>query len=222
MRAADVVLFVVDVTTGITDEDAQVAKLLQQSATPAIVVVNKVDDERREADMWEFQRLGLGEPMPVSAIHGRLSGELLDAIVAALPEADEDDDDWEAATRPTRSTTASSTSRSSAARTSGKSTLFNRLVGEDRAVVHDMPGTDPRRDRHRRRDRGRAAAVRRHRRPAPQEPHRRADRVLQPRARARSDRPRRRRAARDRRDRRRDPPGSTAGRAHRRRRAPRW
>jgi GTP-binding protein len=60
VRIADLVLFVVDVTTGITDEDAQVARLLKQASTPVIVVVNKVDDERREVDIWEFQRLGLG------------------------------------------------------------------------------------------------------------------------------------------------------------------
>ena len=90
-RSADLVLFVVDVTTGITEEDAHVARLLQQSDTPTIVVANKVDDERREADLWDFARLGLGEPMPVSAIHGRLSGELLDAVVDALPETPEDE-----------------------------------------------------------------------------------------------------------------------------------
>jgi GTP-binding protein len=135
VRVADLVLFVVDVTTGITDEDAQVARRLQQSKTPVIVVANKVDDERREVDIWEFQQLGLGEPRSLSAMHGRLSGELLDAVVAALPEpdasgeegADEDDGVFSVAIvgRPNV----------------GKSTLFNRLVGENRAVVHDLPGT---------------------------------------------------------------------------------
>jgi GTP-binding protein len=99
-----------------------------------ILVVNKVDDERREAEVWEFDRFGLGAAMAVSAIHGRLSGELLDAIVDALPpepdtpETPDDDDaifSIAIAGRPNV----------------GKSTLFNRLVGEDRAVVHDMPGT---------------------------------------------------------------------------------
>jgi len=136
VRVADLVLFVVDVTTGITEEDAQVARLLKQSNAQAIVVVNKVDDERRELDIWEFQQLGLGEPHALSAMHGRLSGELLDAVVAALPEPDDDADDADddeddgifsiaIVGRPNV----------------GKSTLFNRLVGENRSVVHDMPGT---------------------------------------------------------------------------------
>jgi GTP-binding protein len=133
MREADVVLLVVDVTTGVTEEDAQVARVLQRGTPRTLVVVNKVDDERREADAWEFTRLGLGDPVPVSALHGRLSGELLDAVVDALPEEPErehehaDDDIFSVAIvgRPNV----------------GKSTLFNRLVGEERSVVHDLPGT---------------------------------------------------------------------------------
>jgi GTP-binding protein len=135
VRIADLVLFVVDVTTGITEEDAQVARLLKQSKTPVIVVVNKVDDDRRELDIWEFQQLGLGTPYPLSAMHGRLSGELLDAVVAALPEpeddeapADDEDDGIFGIAIVGRPNV-------------GKSTLFNRLVGEDRSVVHDLPGT---------------------------------------------------------------------------------
>src|SRR5262249_31490878 len=86
MRDADVILLVVDVLNGITEEDARVARTLQKGDTPVVLAVNKGDDERRESDMWEFSRLGLGEPVPVSAIHGRLSGELLDAVVAVLPD----------------------------------------------------------------------------------------------------------------------------------------
>jgi GTP-binding protein len=132
-RSADLVLLVVDVTTGITEEDARVARLLQQSDTPTIVVANKVDDERREADVWEFARLGLGEPLPVSAIHGRLSGELLDAVVDALPETPEEE--------PTPDDDGIFSVAIVGRPNVGKSTLFNRLVGEDRSVVHDMPGT---------------------------------------------------------------------------------
>ena len=82
---ADVVLVVVDATVGITEEDARVAKLLRRSGRPAIVVANKVDAESRESDAWAFGRLGLGPPMAVSALHGRGVGDLLDAVVAALP-----------------------------------------------------------------------------------------------------------------------------------------
>jgi GTPase len=140
VRIADLVLLVVDVTTGITDEDAQVARLLKQASTPVIVVVNKVDDERREVDIWDFQRLGLGEPMPLSAMHGRLSGELLDAVVAALPEPETEED--EAAKDAAAALDDGIFNIAIVGRPNvGKSTLFNRLVGEDRSVVHDMPGT---------------------------------------------------------------------------------
>jgi GTP-binding protein len=136
MRAADVIVLVVDVVTGVTEEDARVAHVLQRGDRPVIVAVNKVDDDRREADIWQFGSLGLGDPVPVSALHGRLSGDLLEAIVAGLPPEAENDasgaDDEDAGIfsvaivgRPNV----------------GKSTLFNRLVGEDRAVVHDLPGT---------------------------------------------------------------------------------
>jgi len=134
MRDADLVLLVVDVTTGITEEDARVARLLQSAKSPVLVVVNKVDDDRREADMWEFAGLGLGEPVAVSAMHGRLAGELLDAIVGALPPeaerplADDADDALFSVAIAGRPNV-------------GKSTLFNRMVGEDRSVVHDIPGT---------------------------------------------------------------------------------
>ncbi|HEX5586321.1 MAG TPA: ribosome biogenesis GTPase Der [Acidimicrobiia bacterium] len=134
LRHADVVLMVVDVTVGITDEDARVAQVLQRAGVPTLLVVNKVDDERREADIWQFARLGLGgDPVPVSAIHGRGSGDLLDEITARLPEPDPDDlpDDNDGlfsvaiVGRPNV----------------GKSTLYNRMVGDERSIVHDMPGT---------------------------------------------------------------------------------
>jgi GTPase len=137
MKQADLVVLVVDVTTGVTEDDTRVARQLQHGPTRVIVVVNKVDDDRREADVWDFARLGLGEPMPVSAIHGRLSGEVLDAIVDALPvepESAEPEDDDEAEDKIFSIAIAGRPNV-------GKSTLFNRLVGEDRAVVHDLPGT---------------------------------------------------------------------------------
>jgi GTP-binding protein len=85
MRTADVVVLVVDSVVGVTEEDDRVARLLRQSETPILVAVNKVDDTRRENDIWQFSRLGLGDPHPVSALHGRGSGDLLDEIVERLP-----------------------------------------------------------------------------------------------------------------------------------------
>ncbi len=87
---ADAILFVVDTVVGITEEDARVADLLRRVDTPVLVVPNKVDDTNREASTWEFMSLGLGEPFPVSALHGRGTGDLLDALVAALPEPEVD------------------------------------------------------------------------------------------------------------------------------------
>ncbi|MGH9004334.1 MAG: GTPase, partial [Acidimicrobiia bacterium] len=86
MADADLIVMVVDATVGPTEEDAAVAGVLQRSAKPVLLAVNKVDDVSREIDAWDFTRLGLGDPVPISALHGRRSGELLDAIVDALPE----------------------------------------------------------------------------------------------------------------------------------------
>ncbi len=139
MRTADLVLLVVDVTTGITEEDASVARVLQRGDVPVIVVVNKVDSEGREMDAHQFLRLGLGEPWTVSAIHGRASGELLDAVVAALPP---EPDAEAAAGAEGEAGERGIFSVAIVGRPNvGKSTLFNRLVGEERAVVHDLPGT---------------------------------------------------------------------------------
>jgi GTP-binding protein len=137
---ADVIILVVDVTVGITEEDALVASLLRGAAPPAVVVVNKVDDGSRESDAWAFTQLGLGDPHAVSALHGRGSGDLLDAVVAVLPPA------APPATRPDAEPEIEPEkgpfSIAIVGRPNvGKSTLFNRLVGDERAVVHDEPGT---------------------------------------------------------------------------------
>ena len=131
---ADVIVLVVDVTVGITEEDARVASLLRRAGPPAVIVVNKVDDGSRESDAWAFTQLGLGDPHVVSALHGRGSGDLLDAVVAALPPP--------VATEAPPEADAAPFSIAIVGRPNvGKSTLFNRLVGDERAVVHDEPGT---------------------------------------------------------------------------------
>jgi GTP-binding protein len=133
MAMADVVVLVVDGVVGVTEEDDRVARLLRKSGAPVLIAVNKVDDGRRENDIWQFTRLGLGDPYPVSALHGRGSGDLLDALVDALPP---EPDETEAQPEPEAFSVAI-VGRPNV----GKSTLFNRLVGDDRTVVHDMPGT---------------------------------------------------------------------------------
>jgi GTP-binding protein len=132
IKGADVVLFVADATVGVTEEDDRVADVLRRAKRPVIVVVNKVDSEHRETDAWDFARLGLGEPMPVSALHGRQVGDLLDALVERLPPAGPDE-----APAEDKVPSVAVVGRPNV----GKSTLFNRLIGDDRSVVHDEPGT---------------------------------------------------------------------------------
>ena len=139
---ADVVLFVVDVTIGVTEEDDRVAGVLRRALragdrAPAIMVVaNKVDGGSREIDAWDFGRLGLGDPHPVSAMHGRGSGDLLDAVVAALPPPGQDEEAGE----PEEGDGVVAVAIVGRPNV-GKSTLFNRLIGDERSVVHDAPGT---------------------------------------------------------------------------------
>ncbi len=136
IRTADLILFVVDSSVGITDEDDRVARMLRDTSAPVLLIANKVDDERHEAQIWDLLSLGLGEPFPLSALHGRGTGDLLDRVVENLPEAGEpDDEDVDEDGR--RITSVALVGRPNV----GKSTLFNRLIGEDRSVVHDMPGT---------------------------------------------------------------------------------
>ena len=135
IAAADAVLFVVDATVGVTEDDARVAALLRGRSDTVIVVANKVDDRVHEASIWELMSLGLGEPSPVSALHGRGAGDLLDRLVAALPDVTDDDPPEEGDGE--RVMGVALVGRPNV----GKSTLFNRLTGEERAVVHDRPGT---------------------------------------------------------------------------------
>jgi GTPase len=142
---ADVVLLVVDVTVGLTDEDARVAELLRRTGKPVLVVANKVDDVGREPQVWELLALGLGDPFPISALHGRGTGDLLDEIVARLPDGDgkgegEGEDQGfepEDAEAKEEAVAVAIVGRPNV----GKSTLFNRLTGDERSVVHDQPGT---------------------------------------------------------------------------------
>jgi GTP-binding protein len=126
---ADVIIFVVDVTTGITPADQDVAKLLRKSNKPVVMAVNKVDSNKNILDATEFYSLGLGEYYTISAINGSGSGDLLDAVVEALPEATEEiEEDLPKLTVVGRPN-------------AGKSSFINALIGEDRYIVTDIAGT---------------------------------------------------------------------------------
>jgi GTP-binding protein len=146
IREADAVLLVVDAVTGVTEEDARIAEVVRRLATGTVLlVVNKVDDAGRDGLIWDALSLGLGDPHPISALHGRGAGDVLDRLVATLPEPDPADqaaldgaEDLDDEGRPVaRIFSVALVGRPNV----GKSTLFNRLIGEDRAVVHDLPGT---------------------------------------------------------------------------------
>ena len=138
LAEADLILMVVDASVGATDEDLHVARIVKKTGRPVLLIANKVDDQRHESAIWDLMSLGLGEPMATSALHGRNTGDLLDAVIARLPEeasrvqgGDEGDEEEDPTTR------VAIVGRPNV----GKSTLFNQMIGEDRSIIHDMPGT---------------------------------------------------------------------------------
>ena len=151
MADADVLLLVVDLTVGITEPDARIAAMLRRSGRPTLVVANKADSGTRDDGRWEFNRLGLGEAWAVSALHGRNVGDVLDRVLDLFePGADEAPAEAPAPARD-ESISEDETPAEGAADVPavaivgrpnvGKSTLFNRLIGDERSVVHDRPGT---------------------------------------------------------------------------------
>ncbi|MFD7945881.1 ribosome biogenesis GTPase Der [Streptomyces sp. NPDC059744] len=133
IEAADAVVFVVDSTVGATDTDEAVVKLLRRAGKPVVLCANKVDGQSGEADATALWSLGLGEPHPVSSLHGRGTGDLLDAVLEALPEAPAQ-----------RFGTALGGPRRIALigrPNVGKSSLLNKVANEDRVVVNEMAGT---------------------------------------------------------------------------------
>lgn len=130
IEEADVIIFLVDAQSGVTGPDEEVAAYLRRTEKPVILVVNKADNKKRRDEAVDFYALGLGEPMPVSALHGLGTGDLLDAVVESFPLSEEEEEEDEAIQiaivgRPNV----------------GKSSLLNRLLGEERVIVSEVPGT---------------------------------------------------------------------------------
>lgn len=135
---ADAIVLVCDATVGVTSADAEAARLVRQAGIPVVLAVNKVDGPSAEYDLADFYGLGVGDPRPVSALHGRRSGDLLDAVLDALPVVNEAD---AAASLATAAVAVEAQIAIVGRPNVGKSTLFNRFCGDERSIVHDEPGT---------------------------------------------------------------------------------
>jgi len=130
LAEADLILFVVDTRDGLVPEDREIADVVRRSGAPVLLVANKVDDAAQEPAAQEFYALGFGDPLPVSAYHGRGVGDLLDDIVAVLPE------------RPPAPPPAEPIAVAVVGRPNvGKSSLVNAMLGEERVIVDATPGT---------------------------------------------------------------------------------
>jgi GTP-binding protein len=153
VRDADLIVFLVDASVGVTEDDDAVAAWVRRTGKPVLLAANKADNTNREDERWQFLSLGLGEPHPISALHGRRTGDFLDEVVARLPAAPVDGSvdgvdrdhpapgdgtlDIDDAVADHAVPGVAIVGRPNV----GKSTLFNRLIGDDRSVVHDQPGT---------------------------------------------------------------------------------
>ena len=131
VREADVILFVCDARTGITNDDMEVAKMLRQSRKPVVLAVNKADTPKQEAEAYEFYNLGIGEPYLISASNRLNLGDLLDAVVEKFPEEGDEDDDSEDVIK------VAIIGRPNV----GKSSIFNDIIGQTRSIVSDVAGT---------------------------------------------------------------------------------
>jgi GTP-binding protein len=130
MREADVIVMLTDIVEGLIGADQEIADLLRRAGKPVVLVANKADNLKRELALYEFHALGLGDPMPVSAERGLGTGDLLDALIELLPQAPTDDEEDE------------TIHVALVGRTNvGKSSLLNRLLGEERVIVSEVPGT---------------------------------------------------------------------------------
>lgn len=129
---ADVIVFIVDGKTGINGDDEEVARILRRTKKPVFLAVNKMDTPNRQDELWEFYQLGLGDPWGLSATHGHGTGDLLDAIVEALREVEQREDD-----ESEPSINVAIIGRPNA----GKSSLTNKLTKNDRSIVSDVAGT---------------------------------------------------------------------------------